>query len=264
MSKSLVVLGGTGFLGRHICMAGLSAGYNVTSLSSSGKLTNTTGLNVSSISQITWKQANVFDPTSYQNAIKSADAVVHSMGTIFDNPDYKQYINGGASLSNFMNLARLRFQGTNPMKRGNSLFDKLNRDSALTLANNFSKESEQKDKTFVYISAADWNPLAESGYIRSKRQAEDGLEKIDNLRSVFIRPGFMYDKQDSSSLRGSFGSLASTLGNAADHFGVSCISEKNPSLPVQTVANAVIESVADEEIQGVVELSALQKFASFS
>lgn len=242
-------------------MAALNAGYSVTSLSRSGRLTNTTGIPLSAVSQIQWRKADVFDPETYKEQLAKSDAVVHTMGTIFDDPSYKDTVNGPSDIGGVVDLIRKRLKGRNPMENGSvNNFTRLNRDSALILANELAKTGDSK--SFVYVSAADWNPLADSQYIKSKRDAEDKLELISGLRTVFIRPGFMYDINDQSSFRGKLGAVASLTENLAKLTKMDCVSSKLPSISVQIVAQAIVESLNDESIEGAVELDALQKYAA--
>uniref|UniRef100_A0A060TF62 ARAD1D13310p n=1 Tax=Blastobotrys adeninivorans TaxID=409370 RepID=A0A060TF62_BLAAD len=268
--KHLVVFGGTGFLGRHIVNAALKAQWKVTSVSKSGAPV----LN----RDATYYSADVFEPPSYEAILSEADAVVHSMGTIFENTAYKKVLNGGlCSLPEAIPSLLSSFKGHNPMKNRDpsdadsgasdqsQSFERLNRDSAIILAKEFAKVAK-KTSPFVYISAEDWNPLVDRRYILTKRQAEMELASQPSLRPVFVRPGFMYDSSGTSALRNHVGCAANAVGHlgslGASLFGSSV--NFNPAIPVQVVANAVVESLSDDSIDGVVSLEALQKYATMT
>ncbi|CAN6609112.1 MIOREX complex component 2 [Trichomonascus vanleenenianus] len=265
--KSMVVLGGTGFLGRQICAAALRSGWKVTSLSKSGTPPTNGSIPISELSQIRWRKADAFEPSSYTEHLEGADAVVHTMGTIFGNTEYKNVINGGLSPSKLCDLVKMVAPKgyENPMRRGEKganeqdAFERLNRESAVLLAKEFARVSEFR-RPFVYISAADWNPVADRRYIQSKREAEKDIEAIANLRPVIIRPGFMYNEKDTSSVRHFVGMAMKTAGTVGDVSGLKCLS--NPALPVDKVAKSVVEAAEDATIEGIIELEALQKYAS--
>lgn len=251
--KSLVVLGGTGYLGRHIVRNAVEASWKVTTISTKG---------VSDFSQsgVEHRKGNVFQPQSYTAVLENADAVVHSMGTIMENPIYKDVINGKVTLCDAV-------KGHNPMKKtpssgDNNTFERLNRDSAIILAKEFAKyhREETARKPFVFISAEDWNPLASRKYVATKREAESIIERdySEDLRPVFVRPGFMYENNDPTSIRNQLGIMANLFGMIGSRFHHSIT---NPVLDVNIVAKAVVESLQDDSIEGVVNLDALQEYA---
>ncbi|KAA8917787.1 hypothetical protein TRICI_000095 [Trichomonascus ciferrii] len=249
--KSLVVLGGTGYLGRHIVRNAVEASWKVTTIS-------TKGVNDLGLSGVEHHKGNVFQPESYTGVLENADAVVHSMGIIMENPVYKDVINGNMSLCDVV-------KGPNPMEKqgahNNNTFERLNRDSAIILAKEFAKYQQQDSrKPFVFISAEDWNPLASRKYIATKREAEAILERdySEKLRPVFVRPGFMYEDNNPTSLRNQLGTMANLFGMLGSRFHHSIT---NPALSVDIVAKAVVESLQDDSIEGVVNLDALQEYA---
>lgn len=254
----LVVVGGTGFLGRHICLQALKSGFSVTSVSRnglSGLKSTPFAINPSLISQIDWKAGDVFNPESYTASLKDADAVVHAVGTAFGNQDYKRFLLT-PSIGGFLRFGsaqlKERLGGTNPMKSKDAdEFDKMNRQSAVLAAGAFARAGTTRPRSFIYISAESWNPLLSPQYIESKRQAEDELLQYANLRKVFVRPGLMYDEH--------VGDIRANL---------ACVLKNIPGLPkplsVQSVSRAVVEACQDDQIDGVVSLKALEKFVQVS
>lgn len=289
--KNLLVVGGTGFLGKHICTAALNAGWKVTSLSRSGRLKNIDGLPVSVLSQIKWEKADVFDTSSYQELLERSDAVVHTMGTIFASPDYKSSMDKPLSICNVASTAVKSLYGSNPMESRSSSssettdqFDLLNKQSAVKLATAFAKchncepsvdadnavtpatHNTPQHSPFIYISADDWNPLVDRRYISSKYSAESVLSMIPNLRSVFLRPGFMYNEGESSPSAASPGESGVSLRQIVrlGDRAMGMLGFPRKSISVQAVAQAAVEALDDPSIEGVVSLEALQKFASMT
>lgn len=257
-TKTIVVVGGTGFLGKQICLAGLNSGYKVTSISRSGVPDlDDNVLPLSTLSQIKWVKGDVFDPSTYSTEFQNASAVIHSMGTIFNDPNYKKSLNPQSSVCDLArklpSLVSGALKGPNPLEK--STFDRLNKDSALVLAKEFSKVSKERRLPFVYISAHDWNPLVDPRYISSKREAEQALGNISNLRSIFLRPGLMFDKKSDIS------HPRNLLGAGLD-LGRTVCSKLPKPLSTETVASAAIEAIEDDTIEGIVSLEALSDYDS--
>lgn len=247
---------------------------------------------IQSISQIKWEKADVFDPSSYSDILKDADAVVHSMGIISPNTKYKNIIN--ASINSFSDVPKLVGQATcdliakplfsslfpssglqNPLKKTlpqesqDQLFDKINRDSAVMLAKEFARVKGETDSSgklypFVYISAENYNKFLPTEYIESKRAAEQLISQIPRLRPVFLRPGFMINSSSqapSSTIRGIIGNTMILRNNLAKVFKVEECVGASPVLSVQTVAKATVEALEDPTLSGPISLGALYKYS---
>lgn len=281
----------------------------MTSLSRAGRLSksqiqasSSDGANpfLSQISQIQWKKANVFDPESYKEELESADAVVHSMGILFQDDRYKNLINGKLSegpisfACGAKDLIWNKFFGksseenANPLKRSptsgeshggeQSMFQKINRDSAVILGKAFAEtpatpadttdSQPRSDKPFVYISAEDHSRFTPAEYISSKRSAEAAIDLIPGLRGVYLRPGFMVDNNQpsgitnlgSQTVRDGLGHILKLKYNVASALGASD-EVAAPVLDVQSVAKAAIEALDDDSLRGPISLAALNKYA---
>ncbi|CCH45895.1 hypothetical protein BN7_5482 [Wickerhamomyces ciferrii] len=260
MSK-LVVLGGNGFLGRRICQAGINAGFQVTSLSRSGKPPKLTPLeNKTWIEKVDWKSADIFQPNSYKDELKDAKSVIHSLGILLENQNYKSSINSNSSILNeFSNFLK----PSNPLtKTSFNSYESINRDSAVLLAETFQETTTSSNPSFVYISADKGFPGLPKGYINSKREAEQELSSLSNLRSIFIRPGFMFDEvSNQDNLRTSIKKFV----DLANWGNQSCLGGKipilnefiRPTISTQRVAQAIIYRIQDPDFNGVVSLEDL-------
>lgn len=249
---------------------------------------------IQSISQIKWEKANAFDPSSYSETLKNADAVVHSMGIISSNTKYKNIIN--APINSFTDVPKLVGQATcdlitkplfsslfpstglqNPLKKTlptesqDQMFDKINRDSAVLLAKEFARVKAEKDSNnnklypFVYISAENYNKFLPTEYIESKRAAEQLISEIPQLRPVYLRPGFMINSSSqspASTVRGIIGNTMVLRNNLAKVFNVEECVGASPVLSVQTVAKATVEALEDQTLSGPISLGALYKFST--
>ncbi|OCF70893.1 mitochondrial protein [Kwoniella mangroviensis CBS 8886] len=221
----LLVVGGNGFLGSAICKAAVTKGWEVSSMSSSGKpYTTPAGHSPAWSSKVQWAQANAFDPSTYQHLIKDRTSVVHTLGILLEDTGYKSSIRQGDLLGLAGSLIKSTNLGGggngNPLKsegekkRG---YEGMNRDSAIKVLDTFLSTSSSssapistpssKAKQFIYISAADaFRPLIPSRYIETKREAELEIARrcqvyndperkngqTEMVKPVIIRPGVMY------------------------------------------------------------------------
>ncbi|PWN41798.1 NAD(P)-binding protein [Ceraceosorus guamensis] len=191
----LLVVGGNGFLGSSICKAALAKGWEVSSISSSGRpFVAPSGRTPAwaKSPQMKWHAANAGAPETWQEIAASSDACVHSVGRLLEG-EYKTPKDAAAELVRAWSGGSAG--GSNPLKR--SKYDAVNRDLAVTVANTFAstrrKGTNESPAPFIFISAADhFRPIIPEGYIRSKREAEAAIAQLAGLRSIFMRPGLMY------------------------------------------------------------------------
>ncbi|WWC97358.1 hypothetical protein V866_004237 [Kwoniella sp. B9012] len=213
----LLVVGGNGFLGSAICKAAVTKGWEVSSMSSSGKpYTTPAGHSPAWSSKVQWARADAFDPSTYEHLIKDRTSVVHTLGMLLEDTGYKASLRQGDLLGLAGSLIKSTNLGGgdgNPLKseaekkRG---YEGMNRDSAIKVLDTFlststssSSTPSQITKQFIYISAADaFRPLIPSRYIETKREAELEIarrcqvynhpEQSQGVVPIFIRPGLMY------------------------------------------------------------------------
>lgn len=264
MQKSLAVFGGNGLLGRKICEVGIRKGWQVTSLSRSGNPPKATSFSDNTwISKVSWKKASLFESSTYKEYLKDKTAVVHSVGILFENQEYKQAINSNFNFLNDIQRLGNMLKGSNPMTRDTTLtYEAIQRDLAVLLADEYAKEA--KDPTFVYISADSKPPIVPEGYLTTKREAEFELSCKKDLRSIFMRPGVMYDESEPLSNNRKLLSKLLTLGYDVK---TGVIGDAVPYLnglvrpPVSTekVALTLFEKIQDPAFSGVVNLDEIAK-----
>jgi hypothetical protein len=225
---------------------------------------------------VTWAKGDILKPSTYTSYLKSADAVVHTMGILLE-ADYKGVLSGKESifsgLSRAFSPSKLGSAG-NPLSRepgselgrgekdGQLTYELMNRDSAIALA----RESQQEGvSTFVYISAAAGAPMLPARYISTKREAESTIaSELVKLRSIFVRPGFLYDTSRTFTLpiaaSGMVGSTVNGMigGRLTSLFGAAV--EK--PLKADLVAEAVVEAIAEEDTKGVVGTKEIEALAA--
>ncbi|KAK4683832.1 hypothetical protein P7C73_g6389, partial [Tremellales sp. Uapishka_1] len=200
----LLVVGGNGYLGSAICKAAVTKGWEVSSMSSSGKPYTTPASHTPSwVPSVKWHKASAFEPATYRSLVGESTAVVHTLGILLESQNYKKAIQQGDVLG----LARAFLGGDsgNPLKseadrrRG---YEGMNKDSALQVLDTMLETGSEDVRTgmrrpFVYISAADaFRPFVPGGYIETKRQAELEIQRRcdaggdgSDIRPVYVRPG---------------------------------------------------------------------------
>lgn len=197
------------------------------------------------------------------------------MGILLE-ADYKGVISGRESLISGLKRAFSTTKGRsqNPLQRkpGEDLqpqekdeqltYELMNRDSAITLA---QEAAQEKVPAFVYISAAGGAPVLPMRYISTKREAESTIaSNFVNMRSVFIRPGFLYDSSRSltvpmAALTGMGAVFNSVTGGV---FGGIMGAAGVKPLKADLVADAIVEALSDENIKGPVETKEIEELAS--
>ncbi|SCV00632.1 LAMI_0G06326g1_1 [Lachancea mirantina] len=260
--KSLLVFGGNGFLGKRICQTAIEHGFKVTSLTRSGKPPRPM---ISSekdwISEVNWRQCDVFDVNGYNEYLQDATNVVHSIGILLEDSSYKQKLKSNEPFK----MSSPQW-GNNPLKKDSKFtYEMMNKQSALKIAEELAKIPVAAEKrTFTYISADRGFPLVYSGYITSKREAEMGLMRLEEkLRPIIMRPGFMFDEVVAASkggkdLRTAFKTVFDTF-NFANRLilrnKLGFVNELiRPTVSTQQVSRAVIAKIEDPTFSGVCPL----------
>ncbi|BGP13633.1 hypothetical protein JCM10213_007809 [Rhodosporidiobolus nylandii] len=216
----LLIFGGSGFVGSAVARKAVARGWSVTSVSRSGKAFATpAGHAPAWVSSVDWRQGSAFNPESYERLMEDSDAVVTTLGALFEQ-EYKEQ--GVASPLRVLKSVLENAAGSrgNPLQqgRGERSYERLNRDSAIPLFRSFastrtacssSASPSPSSNPFVYISAEDiFRPFVPARYIQSKRQAEEEISRIaaelangqgesaglagTRTRPVFVRPSLMY------------------------------------------------------------------------
>lgn len=78
--KKLLVVGGTGYVGQQILRQGVKIGMEMISVSRSGQ-----GSSSVVDPKITYVKGDSMDAASFEDALREADAVVHTIGTLIDS-----------------------------------------------------------------------------------------------------------------------------------------------------------------------------------
>ncbi|KAH7554350.1 hypothetical protein JRO89_XS12G0173500 [Xanthoceras sorbifolium] len=93
-AEKLLVLGGNGFVGTHICREALERGLTVSSLSRSGR----PSLQDSWADNVVWHQGDLLSPDSMKHALTGVNSVISCVGG-FGSNSHMYKINGTANIN---------------------------------------------------------------------------------------------------------------------------------------------------------------------
>lgn len=142
------------------------------------------------------------------------------------------------------------------------LADFLRTTTAITLA---QESSHEKVPTFVFISAAAGAPMLPTRYITTKREAESAIaSSLPKLRSIFIRPGFLYDSSRAFTMPIAFSGFAGHMVNSALGGRLTWLAGAAVEKPLKAdlVAEAVVEAIAEDGTKGVVGTGEIEALAN--
>lgn len=151
--EKLLVLGGNGFVGSHVCREALGHGLTVSSLSRSGR----SSLHDSWADSIVWHRGDLLSPDSLKHALNGVTSVISCVGG-FGSNSYMYKINGSA------NINAIKAASEQGVKR-------------------FIYISAADFGLINYLLR---------GYYEGKRSTEAELMKNFPRGGVFLRPGFVH------------------------------------------------------------------------
>jgi uncharacterized protein YbjT (DUF2867 family) len=216
----LVVLGGNGFIGTEICRIAVQNGHEVAALGRTGRPALTPARHPWT-QEVTWRAADVFEPDTWRDLLDDADAVVHSIATIQEDPD-----------------------------RGVT-FDRMNAESVLLAAD---EAMEAGADAFVFLSVRDKPPVVPHDFLAAKRRAERTLhEQYSELRTVSLRPNLVYGPQKTGTA--TLAAALNTLKGACPH---PYASDAGRPLPVEYVAATAVQAAATDTMEGTLTVPQIE------
>lgn len=177
-SEKLLVLGGNGFVGSHVCREALDRGLTVASLSRSGR----SSLRDSWANNVIWHQGNLLSSDSWKEALDGVTAVISCVGG-FGSNSYMYKINGTA------NINAIRAASEKGVKR-----------FVYISAANFGVAN--------YLL---------QGYYEGKRAAETELLTRYPYGGVILRPGFIYGTRTVGGMKLPLGVIGSPMEMVLQH-----------------------------------------------
>lgn len=171
-TEKLLVLGGNGFVGSHICKEALDRGLTVASLSRTGR----SSIQDSWANSVIWHQGNLFSTDSWKDALKGVTSVISCVGG-FGSNSHMYKINGTA------NINAIRAASEEGVKR-------------------FVYISAADFGIANYVL---------QGYYEGKRAAETELLTRYPYGGIILRPGFIYGTRRVGSMKLPLGVIGSPL-----------------------------------------------------
>lgn len=163
--KKVAVIGGTGFLGVQVCKAALEAGFQVVSISRTGKPSKH-DCDFTKAMPIDFLALDIFQEERLRVAISTCDVVIDLVGILFEK------------------------------KSQNLTYQKMIVESAQMI----SRAAQQTNVSVViFVSAAIGIPVVGKKYLRAKRKAEYFFQG-KSFEGKIIRPPLLYGKDKKSSI----------------------------------------------------------------
>jgi uncharacterized protein YbjT (DUF2867 family) len=156
--NDVCVLGGSGFVGRHVCHQLVARGYRVTVPTRDRERAKDDLIPLPTADVIT---ANVHDPETLVRLMRGCDAVINLVGVLHDG-------------------------------RGNGSFQQAHVELARKVVEACRRTGIRR---LLHMSALNANPNASSAYLRSKGEAESIVRRSD-LDFTIFRPSVIFGRED--------------------------------------------------------------------
>ncbi|KAL0078584.1 hypothetical protein J3Q64DRAFT_1824715 [Phycomyces blakesleeanus] len=274
-ARKLLVVGGSGFLGQSVCQMAVRKGWETISLSRRGEPISFSEKGRPEWAEnVKWASGNSLEPNTFKDVLHGVTDVVHTVGILLES-DYKAVIqakttcDAAKGVANVLaEVAGMKDDGNpldpkNQQRAGSATYETMNRDTAISVAKEVMRLPSLD--SFVYISASDVFPLVNPRYITTKREAESFLLSHRSIRSIVLRPGFMYsDQRPAAAFMATNLQLVNTItspiskGLRSLPFGKVLTT---PPLHINTVAAAVISSIENSETKGIFDVQSIQEMA---
>ncbi|XP_020677424.1 uncharacterized protein At1g32220, chloroplastic isoform X2 [Dendrobium catenatum] len=226
--EKVLVLGGNGFVGSHVCKAALQQGLSVSSFSRSGR----SSIQESWADSVVWHQGSLLVQDSLKHAMNDVSAVVSCVGG-FGSYSHMYKINGTA------NINAIRTAAEQGVKR-------------------FVYISAADFGLVNYLLR---------GYYDGKRAAEAELLSKFTYGGVILRPGFIYGTRQVGGMKIPLGVIGSPLEMILQHakplnkvpvFGPLL----TPPVSATAVAKVAVRAATDQVFPpGIVDVYGILRFS---
>ena len=227
-TDKLLVLGGNGFVGSHICREALDRGLSVASLSRSGR----SSLHDSWATNVIWYKGNLLSGDSLKEALNGVTAVISCVGG-FGSNSYMYKINGTA------NINAIRAAADQGVKR-------------------FVYISAADFGVVNFLLR---------GYYEGKRAAETELLTRFPYGGVILRPGFIYGTRTVGSMKIPLGAIGSPMEMVLQHAKplsqIPLVGPlMTPPVNVTSVAKVAVRAATDPVFPpGIIDVYGIQRYS---
>ncbi|KAG6500503.1 hypothetical protein ZIOFF_040349 [Zingiber officinale] len=206
-SIKILVLGGNGFVGSHVCKEALARGFSVASLSRSGR----PSIKELWADEVEWYKGNLLEPESLKDAMRDATSVISCVGG-FGSPSYMRTLNGTA------NVNAVQAAAENGVKRfvyiSAASFGVIDYCIQGYYDGQRATEAEIKKR----FADAEYRS-SESEWLHLELKAHDSLlATLENaFAGVILRPGYIYGTRPIGPLKIPFGRMWTPFEMAFQH-----------------------------------------------
>lgn len=227
-SEKLLVLGGNGFVGSHVCQEALNHGLSVASLSRSGR----SSINEVWADKVDWRQGNLRAPETFKDALDGVTSVISCVGG-FGSKSFMYKINGTANIN----------------------------------AIRASAEKGVKRFVYISAADFGFVNYILQGYYEGKRAAETELLTRFAYGGVILRPGFIYGTRRVGSMKLPLGVIGSPLEMILQHAKpltqVPLVGPLlSPPVSVNAVAKVAVRAATDPVFPpGIVDVHGILRYS---
>ncbi|KAJ4975048.1 hypothetical protein NE237_008222 [Protea cynaroides] len=227
-TEKLLVLGGNGYVGSHVCKEALDRGLLVSSLSRSGR----SAIQDSWANSVVWHQGSLLSPDSWKDALNGVTAVISCVGG-FGSNSHMYKINGTA------NINAIRAAAGQDVKR-------------------FVYVSAADFGLVNYLLR---------GYYEGKKAAETELLIRFPYRGVILRPGFIHGTRQVGNIKIPLGVIGSPLEMVLQYAKplsqVPLIGPLfTPPVSVNSVAKVAVRAATDPVFPpGIIDVYGIQRYS---
>ncbi|RYR33686.1 hypothetical protein Ahy_A10g048306 [Arachis hypogaea] len=227
-TDKLLVLGGNGFVGSHICREALDRGLSVASLSRSGR----SSLHDSWATNVIWYKGNLLSGDSLNEALNGVTAVISCVGG-FGSNSYMYKINGTANINAIIAAAD---QGV-------------------------------KRFVYISAADFGVVNFLLRGYYEGKRAAETELLTRFPYGGVILRPGFIYGTRTVGSMKIPLGAIGSPMEMVLQHAKplsqIPLVGPlMTPPVNVTSVAKVAVRAATDPVFPpGIIDVYGIQRYS---
>jgi uncharacterized protein YbjT (DUF2867 family) len=226
----LLVVGGNGFVGGHICKAAVEKGYKVSSLNRSGPPQHSENW----VKQVDWIRGSVFDPDTWRHTLSDVQGVISCVGG-FGSYEKMKKVCGEANI----------------------------------VAVKTAAEEGVKRFVFISAADMGLPNFVLRGYFEGKRDAERAIREKLPYGGVIFRPGFIHGNRHvgplmlplglvGSPLEAIFKSSAGKWVHGLPFVGPLFV----PPINVETLAKAAVRAAKDNVVPpGIMDVWQISRLA---